>query len=161
IAAVPAIVAYVRGRRVARFVDDPALPERLFAGRRVTSRALLFTLAILAVIAGRAAIWAIPLALLGYLAAGLRTRRILFNETWSLPAYLSFVVRFFVAFWSFWILVCALPVLALWAGDRALIVAPVLGVALVLMASRQTEAIRWILGTKPIADEAIRARFDR
>ena len=37
IAFVPAIVVYVRGRQLARYADDPALPERLFAGRNKTS----------------------------------------------------------------------------------------------------------------------------
>jgi heat shock protein HtpX len=161
IAAVPAIVAYGRGRQAARFADDPALPERLFAGRRVTSRALFLPIVMLAVLTGRAAVWAIPLALIGYLAGGFPARRILFNETWSLPAYLSFKIRFFIAFYSFWILVCALPSLVLWADDRLWIVAALLGTGLTILASRQTDAIRWLLRTKPIEDDALRARFDR
>ena len=65
-----------------------------------------------------AAIWAVPLTVTAYVAAGLPLRRILYNETWSLAFYLSFVIRFFLAGWSFWLLVCALPVFTLWAGDR-------------------------------------------
>src|SRR5215471_18293362 len=118
IAFVPAIVAYWRGRQIARFADDPALPERLFAGRRVTSGCLVFTVAVLFTLTGRAAIWAIPLAILAYYAAALPLRRVLYSETWSVPAYLSLVIRFFIAFWSFWLLACALPALALSAGER-------------------------------------------
>ena len=161
IAVVPALVAIVRGRQIARFADDPALPERLFAGRRVTSACFVFTIAALIMLTGRAAIWAIPLAVIAYLAAGLPFRRILYNETWSLAFYLSFVIRFFIASWSFWILVCALPALALWAGERAWIVAVALGAGLTLLAARHTEVIRWLIGAQPIVDEAIRARFDR
>ena len=161
IAFVPAIVAYVRGRQIARFVDDPALPERLFASRHVTSSCLAFTIATLITITGGAAVWAIPLTVIAYFAAGLPLRRILYNETWSLTFYLLFVIRFFISFWSFWILVCALPALALWAGDRAWIVAFVMGAGLLLLAERQTDLIRWLVGTKPITDAAIRARFDR
>lgn len=99
--------------------------------------------------------------MIAYVAAGLPLRRILYNETWSLAFYLSFVIRFIVAFWSFWVLVGALPALALWAGDSGWIVALVMGAALMLLAARQTETIRWVIGTRPITDEAIRARFDR
>ncbi|HEU4893413.1 MAG TPA: hypothetical protein VFT47_17785 [Vicinamibacterales bacterium] len=44
IALVPAIVAHRRGRQIARFEDDPALPERLFAGRHVTASWLIVTI---------------------------------------------------------------------------------------------------------------------
>jgi heat shock protein HtpX len=161
IACLPAVVAYVRGRRIARFADDPALPERLFAGSRVTSTTFLFTIAGLVVLTGSAAIWAIPVALVAYVAAALPLRRILYNETWSLAAYLSFVVRFFLAFWSFWILLCALPSLSLWAGERGWMVSIVLGVGALVLGARQTEVIRWVIGATPITDEPMRARFDR
>jgi Zn-dependent protease with chaperone function len=161
IALVPAIVAYVRGRQVARFADDPALPERLFAGSRAASTSIVLTIAALIVLTGRAAIWAIPLAAIGYIAAGLPLRRLLYNETWTVAVYLSFVIRFFIAFWSFWALVGALPALAVWAGERAWVVALVMGAGLLLLAARQTEVIRWLIGARPIGDEAIRARFDR
>ena len=161
IAFVPAIVVYVRGRQIARFADDPALPERLFAGRQKTSGVLAIAIATLLMVTGPAAIWAIPLTVIAYCAAGLPLRRILYNETWSLPVYLSFVIRFFIAGWSFWILVSALPALALWGGERAWIVALMMGAGLMLLAERQTEMIRWVIGARPIVDEATRARFDR
>ena len=47
------------------------------------------------------------------------------------------------------------PAIAAW------IVALTIGAGLILLAERQTEVIRWLIGTKPIADAAIRARFDR
>jgi Zn-dependent protease with chaperone function len=161
IAFIPAIVAYVRGRQIARFADDPALPERLFAGRHKTSGVLAIAIATLLMIAGPAAIWAIPLTAIAYCAAGLPLRRILYDETWSLPVYLSFVIRFFIAGWSFWILVSALPAVALWSGERAWILALVMGAGLMLLADRQTEVIRRVIGATPLTDEAIRARFDR
>ena len=160
IAAVPAVLTYVRGRRIARFADDPALPERLFAGRRKATGAFVFTIAALIMLTGSAAIWATPLALIAYVAAGFPLRRILYDETWTLATYLSFVVRLFVAFWSFWLLVCGLPALALSAGERAWLVALVGGAGLTLLASRQTELARWLLGATPVS-EALRARFDR
>jgi hypothetical protein len=127
IAVVPAILAYVRGRQIARFADDPALPERLFGDRQVTGSSFVIAITALFILTGGAAIWAIPLAVLAYFAAGLPLRRILYNETWSLAVYLSFVVRFFIAFWSFWILVGALPALAHWAGNYDWLVALTLG----------------------------------
>ena len=93
---------------------DPAA-ERLFAGSRAASSCLTLTIAALFTLTGKAAIWAIPLALVAYQAAALPLRRVLYNETWSVAVYLSFVIRFFIAFWTFWILVCALPALAFWA----------------------------------------------
>ena len=118
VALVPALVAYLRGRQLARFADDPALPERLFSGRHVTASWLIVTITALIFLTGWAAIWAIPLAVIAYVAAGLPLRRMLYNETWSLAFYLSFVIRFFFAGWSFWLLVCALPIFTLWAGDQ-------------------------------------------
>ena len=161
IAVVPAIVAYVRGRQLARFADDPALPERLFADRHKTSFALAIAIASLFMFTGPAAIWGIPLAIIAYCAAGLPLRRILYRETWSLRFYLSFVIRFFIAGWSFWLLLSAMPALALWAGERAWIVAPMMGVGLVFLAQRETDVIRWVIAARPIKDEAMRARFTR
>jgi len=161
IAAVPAAVMYVRGRQLARFADDPALPERLFADRRKTSSILVLTIAVLFAVAGTAAIWAIPLAVMAYFGAALPLRRILYQETWRLPVYLSFVARFFIAFWSFWLLVCALPATALSAGDRAWLAALVIGAGLTILASRQTELARWLLGVSPIEEPAMRARFQQ
>ena len=161
IALVPAIVAHLRGRQIARFADDPALPERLFAGRHVTASWLIVTITALIFLTGWAAIWAVPLTVIAYVAAGLPLRRILYNETWSLAFYLSFVIRFFLAGWSFWLLVCALPVFTLWAGDRGWMVALAMAGGLTIFAGRQTEVIRWLVGAKPIADQPLRARFDR
>jgi Zn-dependent protease with chaperone function len=161
IACVPAIVTYVRGRRIARFVDDPALPERLFSGRHAASRWYAFTIVALIAFTGLAAIWAIPLAIVASAAAGLPLRRILYNETWSLASFLSIVIRFIVATWGFWVLVAALPTLALSAGERAGMVALGMGAALMAAAARQADVIRWLIGARPIADEAIRVRFAR
>jgi Zn-dependent protease with chaperone function len=161
VAAVPAIIAFVRGRQVARYADDPALPERLAAGRNVTTASFAVTIATLIVLAGPAMIWAIPLTLIAYVAAGWPLRRVLYNETWSFWFYLWFVIRFFLAMWSFWLLVCALPALALWSGERSWIVALVLGAGLMVLASRQTEVIRWLIGARPIENEAVAARFHR
>src|SRR5262245_12281933 len=99
---VPALVVHIRGRKVVRLADDPALPERLHAGRQAMTGWLAATIVALLVLTGSAAVWAIPLALVGYLAAGLPLRRVLYNETWSLASYLSFTIRFFIAGWSFW-----------------------------------------------------------
>ena len=161
IALVPALVVHIRGRKIVRFADDPALPERLHAGRQVMTGWFAATIATLLVLTGSAAIWAMPLAAIAYLAAGLPLRRVLYNETWSLASYLSFTIRFFIAGWSFWLLVCALPALAFWAGERAWIVAVAAGTGLILLGSHQTEVIRWLIGARPVADEALRARFDR
>src|SRR5262249_3712232 len=125
------------------------------------SRSLIFTIALLVVVTGPSAIWAIPLTLIAYLAAGWSARRILYEETWGLGVYLSFMIRFFVANWSFWLLVTTLPAIARSAGDRAWIVAAVMGPLLMLYAARQAEVIRWLIRARPITDEAIRARFDR
>jgi heat shock protein HtpX len=161
IAFVPAIVAYLRGRQLARFVDDPALPERLVAGRHVTGSWLILTITALVFLTGPAAIWAVPLTAIAYVAAGLPLRRVLYNETWSLAFYLSFVVRFFLAGWSFWLLLCALPALAWWAGERSWIVALTMGIGLTFFATSQAEVMRWLIGARPITDQGIRTRFDR
>src|SRR5438046_5502870 len=70
IAAVPAILTYMRGRRIARFADDPALPERLFASRRKASSTFVLTITALIIFTGTAAIWATPLMMIAYFAAG-------------------------------------------------------------------------------------------
>src|SRR5204863_3910193 len=62
--------------------------------------------------------------------------------------------------WSFWLLVCGLPALALSGAGRAWVVALVAGTGLTVLASRQTECMRWLMGAKPVP-EPLRARFDR
>lgn len=161
LAVIPAIVAYVRGRQIAHLADDPALPERLFADRSVTGGCFALCVSMLIVLTGMAAVWAVPLAIVAYFAAGYPLRRTLYTETWTLPFYLSLVIRFIIAFWSFWWLVAALPALALWADERAWIVSLVVGAGLVPLASAQTAIIRWLIGARPIADPAMRARFER
>ena len=75
IACVPALVAHrcAAGGSPAS-LTIPRCPRRLYAGRQVTGSWFLGTSAALFVLTGSAAIWAIPLAAIAYLAAGLPLR---------------------------------------------------------------------------------------
>src|SRR5690349_23417799 len=93
VAAVPGCVVWWRGRALSHATDDPLLPERLIASRRPALLALAFAGAVLVVSWPRHLYWSIPFMLVVRAAAAYPLRRRLFDERWSLPAYLWFYTR--------------------------------------------------------------------
>ena len=107
--ATPGILRWYWGRALGRLVDDPILPERLLASQR-RHQLVIFTATVgMFLLAVDRVVWLILLLFLGYLAAGYPLRKRLYNETWSVPAYLGFFGRLIVSVYGFWILLLAAP----------------------------------------------------
>ena len=161
IALVPAGVVWWRGRRVSRLLDDPALPERLLAGRQVHGVAIGFSGALLLVAWSDTAWWTLPLLVLSRIAAAYPARRALFQETWSLGGYLSFFLRIALAVFGFWMLLSATPALIGAAGGYRWAAAGALAVVLVAWNERYADVFRRVLRATAIDDPALTSRFAR
>ena len=159
VALAPAAFKLWQGRSLARRVGDASLPERLLAAQRV--RGALTGVAFMLLVTiwpGRAA-WTLPLLAMSQLAAGYPLRRRVYEETWSLPAYVWFFVRLWIAAFGFWILLGATPAIAAQAGGVDWIAAAVLALVLLLWHRRYAAAFRWILGARPMSESTLLARF--
>jgi Zn-dependent protease with chaperone function len=161
VALIPAGVIWWRGRGVSRLIDDPALPERLMAGRTVHGAAVGCSFALLVLIWPRTTAWTLPLLFVGRMIAAYPARRVVFQETWSLGGYSLFFVRLIVAVFGFWILLALAPVLIHAAGPYQWAAAGALAVLLVAWSVRYADAVCALLGTRPIDDPALAARFAR
>jgi Zn-dependent protease with chaperone function len=159
VALVPAVVRLARGRALARHVDDPALAERIAAGRNLLSFAFTSCLVVLFIGWRSQSAWAIPLELVAYMAAGWPLRRVLFNETWSVGAYLSFYVRLIIAIYGFWLLLFASSWLTNLDGARGWATAAALGVALLAWNALYGRLLRALMRTRPVATPELRRRF--
>jgi Zn-dependent protease with chaperone function len=160
LALVPALLRWWHGRTLLRHVDDAALPERLLAGNRRMVFALALPAALLGVFFTDAVLWGFPIMLAGYTVAGFPLRKALYQETWSLPAYLWFLARLLTATLGFWVLLTATPLLASSAGTNDWIVGLAIGGLLLAWNARYSEVTRWLLRAEPLRDPALRERFD-
>ena len=133
LALVPALFAWWSGRRIVRLIGDPALAERLLLRQR-QQQLVLFAGAVAPMLAGARYGWVtIPCAFVGALIGDLPSRRVLFEERWSLATYLSWHGRLALAWQGFWILLFISPILLIeTAGPLRLPVALVLATALVV-----------------------------
>ncbi|HKB10570.1 MAG TPA: M48 family metalloprotease, partial [Vicinamibacterales bacterium] len=161
VALVPAGVVLWRGRGLRRHLDDPALPERLLAGRQIHGFALGLSITLLVGGWSHTAAWTLPLLFVARLTAAYPARRALYQETWSVGAYLSFFLRLTLAVFAFWILLSAAPALIHAARPHEWAAAALLGVVLVAWNERSVDVFRWILRTRPIEDPELTARFAR
>ena len=112
LALVPAIVAWWTGRTVLARVDDPVLPELLFARRR---RLAGFTLGgglALAFLFSDDALWALPLLWFALLVSAYPVRRRLFGERLSILAFLRYAFFSAVGQIGSWLLAAAAPAIA-------------------------------------------------
>jgi Zn-dependent protease with chaperone function len=103
--------------------------------------------------------WTLPLLFIARLTASYPARRTLYQETWSLGAYLSFHIRLTVAAFGFWILLLEAPTLIDSAGRYAWPVAVTLSAVLVAWHLRYTDAFGWLLRARAIDDPHLAARF--
>jgi Zn-dependent protease with chaperone function len=97
------------GRRLRRDTADPLLAERLLAFRGNANAIGAVAIAVVLATAGRDAWWLVPLQILSALAGWFPTRKRLYEETWSLPAYLGFITRVWLGFAGPWILIALTP----------------------------------------------------
>ncbi|HEV3214575.1 MAG TPA: M48 family metallopeptidase [Vicinamibacterales bacterium] len=135
------------------------MPERLLANRVRKGVVLGFSFGLLAATAPDRLAWALPLLVVARTAAAYPLRKALYNETWSLFAYLSFSGRLIVAIFGFWILIALLPTLAMLAGSRDWIVAGALGAIAVLWSAWYSRILRIVLRTKPVDTPVLVSRF--
>jgi len=143
VALIPGVVAWWRGRGLARHLDDAALPERLLAARRGNGVALWLSIVLLLIAWPTTTAWTLPLLFIARLAASFPERRTLYQETWSLGAYLYYHIRLTVAAFGFWILLLEAPTLIDFVGRYGWPVAVALSALLVVWHMRYTDAFGW------------------
>lgn len=114
--ALPGLFAWWSGGRIVRRLDDPALPERLL--QRNAHLQLLLIASVAAAVVSRARYsWiALALGLLAVWVGDLPSRRVLFEERWSLGTYLGWQVRLTLAWFGFWMLLAIAPVVVYGLG---------------------------------------------
>src|SRR6266850_2305469 len=111
----PGIAAWWTGRRLIPLRDDPALPERLMARRTRLAQAAGVCWAGQLFLPG-GALWMLAPGLLALLTGSFASRRALFDESWGLLPYLSWVLRLGVASGGFWTLLATAPSIVEWSG---------------------------------------------
>jgi Zn-dependent protease with chaperone function len=155
----PAILRLWWGRALAPLADDPVLPERL-AAHNTRFGAVSGACAALLVMGRPAwAIWSLPLLILAQTAGVFPLRKTLYQETWSLAAFLSFFGRLTLGALGFWILLAATPWLASRAGRFDGIAAAALALILTIWNRYSPVILRALWRTRPIADPALTSRF--
>lgn len=155
----PGVLRWWWGRMLARQAEDPALPERLMEAERRGTLVFILALAAIAMVSPPALGWGLPLVLLAQLIGLYPLRKVLFEETWSLPAYVWFFTRLLVAAFGFWIVLMLMPILALAARGTEFVVASALAAVLVAWNHGGAEFLRFALRAEPVADPALLARF--
>jgi len=83
--------------------DPHALSERFWARAQRVSLVRSACAGAIAVLAGWAALWILPLEVVALACTNHRTRRRLFGETWPLHRYLQWRLRSFAGVWGFWV----------------------------------------------------------
>jgi Zn-dependent protease with chaperone function len=152
IALLPAVICWWSGRRLARHLDDPLLPERLLAHRRRNGIAFFIALVGQVYLWPAAAVWTTPLQFVAVLAAAFPLRRVLYEERWSLGTYLVFHGRVLFGLFAFWIVLGTTPVIAAKAGDYAWLAGAALACGLLVWNARHADILRRCLGTTPLEE---------
>ena len=159
LALTPAVLRWHWGRRLARLADDPALPERLLASQRRNQLAIFCATVGIVLLAPNSALWVMLLLLVAYLTAGYPLRKRLYNETWSVAAYLGFFSRLIVGAYGFWFLLLLAPTILSQLGRADWLAGAAIAGVLLAWNERAADVIRWCLRAQPITDPALVARF--
>jgi Zn-dependent protease with chaperone function len=156
----PAASRWWSGRALLPLLDDPVLPERLQAHRRRNFNVMWAVLVGIVLLGSvKALFWSVPLVVFARIVAGYPFRCALYDERWSLPAYVAWMARLWLAAYSFWLLVAATPFVAHGAGSLDWLVALVLGAILIVWNIRSADVFRWLLRSEPLADGPLLERF--
>src|SRR5262249_6698073 len=113
VALLPGLFAWRTGRRLVLLRDDPALPERLIARRTQLTQVAALCWGGPRFLPGGGG-WIVPLGVVALLAGSFPARRALFDETWSLSAYLAWSLRLALASVGFWLLLASAPAIVAW-----------------------------------------------
>lgn len=159
LALMPAAVKWLLDRRLARRIDDPALPERLMA--QGPQAVAAFGLAIgLAIVFWPARVpWMLLVMVPTIVAAGFPLRRRLLGETWGLAAYLWFMARLLLATQGIWIALLLAPALTNHRGWAGWVSAAILSGLLLAWSERFGDVVRWVMRAIPLADQDLLARI--
>lgn len=161
VALVPGVIAWWTGRRILRAVSEPALAERWKKRQGLVVATCVYALIALNFLTDA---WLAHAALtvLLTLTLGFGARKRLFDERWSVLAYLGQVLRIQLGLAGFFLLTAFAPMaMATAPEDLEVPLGTALLIAL-LLASRFGHALsRWILGAQPLQDEDLRAELDR
>ena len=153
VALIPGAVAWWSGRRLARLVDDPVLPELFAAHRQRTGMVAVIAMVGLGFVASWTSLaLVIPLLLAGYTAAAYPLRRVLYHETWSFGSYFWLYPRVIAGIFGFWLVFAAMPHLASLAGRWDWLAAGALAGVLLLWNHSYAEVARFCLRTRPIEE---------
>ncbi len=160
VAVAPGIAAWWTGRRVARFTDDPALPELLFARQQRLTLIVATALAITLVFGGSGALWGIPLMGLALLVGRYPLSRSLQFESSTLPRYLWRSVKSIVAGFGFWIILAWTPELILGVSARGRVVVGMgLLMGLLVWERWYMRLWLWLHEATPLVDDALAPRI--
>ena len=159
LAVVPSAFSAWRNRALIRAANDPALPERLLAEQQRNGQIAGLVFIVLAIASPKALWWTLPLMYLARVAAAYPLRRTLFEETWSFPEYLWFVVRLMFGIWGFWMCVALLPFLPPLAGEFDWLAAVAMALVLVWWNARYSDTVRFLLRTRAIENPPLLHRF--
>jgi heat shock protein HtpX len=145
----PGAYAWWSGRRLLRFIDDPALNERALARAGQVTQVATVALTVLFFLGGRISNWMIPVVILGVVVGGFRARRRLFEERWSFSQYFAFNLRFWIAWAGFWLLLAMSPYIVYSAGNSNTIIGALLAALLLVWYFRYYSFFAAILGVRP------------
>ncbi len=110
VALLPGLFAWWSGRRIIGRLGDPALPERLLQ-RHAHQQLLLVACPAVAMFVTVRYGWITgPLGMLAAWVGDLPLRRVLFGERWSLVTYVGWQARLTLAWFGFWMLLAAAPI---------------------------------------------------
>ena len=170
VALAPGLFYWWSARPLERAMDDPVLPERLLNLQRRSSAVLISAIMVLFVLAAMTQpdrggflnlFWSLPLLVIVHHASAYPLRRVLYDETWSLPIYLWFTVRTLIALPGFWLLLAALPFVAGLAGRLDWLAGAAIGAVMLAWNMRYHEILRWLFSARPVGDGTLMAQFSK
>jgi Zn-dependent protease with chaperone function len=118
LAMTPGLLAWWRGRPLGATPDE-TVAERFFAHRREVAAIGASASALVVLLAGIHATWALPLLVLGLLRGSYPARKSVLHEAWGFAAYASHMLRFAAAGAGFFVLLAATPALVAALGPAS------------------------------------------
>ncbi len=159
LALLPGVHAWLLGRRLVGFADDPALPERLQTAQRWMTIVFATITALILVLGYAHSAWAVPLTILSSMAGGFPARRVLYGETGSFAQLLARTLRLWSAIAGFWIVLAFAPLLVRAAIGAEPVAAILLGALLTLWALAEDRVALAILRVAPLDRDDLAQSF--
>ncbi|HSF19014.1 MAG TPA: M48 family metalloprotease [Vicinamibacteria bacterium] len=116
----PGLYAWASSRKLVERRDDPLLPEYLLARKQRVTAWIATVLGIGIVLMRPYLVYVLFASILGVLAGGFPARKKIFAETWSLAAYLSHQLRFWVGMLLPVLFVASIPMAMRVTGEHRL-----------------------------------------